>query len=78
MALPSWVNGDCWENVQHWPQNKETLPNHVFCIDFCFFSVLPGDQPELSKCMMPLLIKYQSKLVGYSQELKRIDECLLI
>ena len=37
-----------------------------------------GDQPELSKCMMPLLIKYQSKLVGDGLELREIDEHLLI
>ena len=40
LVLPSWVKGDFWENVQLWPENKKTLPNHVFCIDFCFFSVL--------------------------------------
>ena len=42
------------------------------------FSEIPGDQPELSKWMMPLLIKYQDKLIGDGLELKRIDECLLI
>ena len=39
---------------------------------------IPGDRPELSKCMMPLLINYQRKLVGDGQELKRIAERLLI
>ena len=39
---------------------------------------LPGDRPELSKCMMQLLINYQSKLVGDGLILKRIAECLLI
>ena len=33
---------------------------------------LPGDQPELSKCMMPLLLNYKSKIVGDGLELKRI------
>ena len=37
-----------------------------------------GDQPELSKCMMLLLLKYKRKLVGDGLELKRIAECLLI
>ena len=40
--------------------------------------MLPGDQPEMSKCMMLLLINYQSKLVGDSLELKGIAECLII
>ena len=39
---------------------------------------LPGDQSELSKCMMPLLSKYKRKLVGDGLELKRIAERLLI
>ena len=39
---------------------------------------LPGDRPELSKCMMQLLINYQSKLVGDGLVLKRIAERLLI
>ena len=39
---------------------------------------LPGDQPELSKCMMPLLLNHKRTLVGDGLELKRIAECLLI
>ena len=39
---------------------------------------IPGDQPELSKCMMPLHLNYKSKLVGDGLELKRIGERLLI
>jgi len=39
---------------------------------------IPGDQPELSKCMMPLLLNYQSKITRYGLELKRIAEHLLI
>ena len=35
---------------------------------------LPGDRPELSKCMMPLLINYQSKIAGHGLELKRAAE----
>ena len=35
-------------------------------------------KPELSKCVMPLLINYKSKLVGDGLELKRIGERLLI
>ena len=42
------------------------------------FSFIPGDQPELSKCMMLLLLKYKRKLVGDGLELKRIAERLLI
>ena len=41
-------------------------------------SWIPGDQPELSKCMMLLLLKYKRKLVGDGLELKRIAERLLI
>ena len=40
--------------------------------------IIPGDQPELSKCMMLLLLKYKRKLVGDDLELKRIAERLLI
>ena len=39
---------------------------------------LPGDQPELSKCMMLLLLKCKRKLVGDGLELKKIAERLLI
>ena len=39
---------------------------------------IPGDQPELSKCTMPLLLNYQSKLIGDSLELNIIAERLLI
>ena len=42
------------------------------------WSLIPGDQPELSKCMMLLLLKYKRKLVGDGLELKRIAERLLI
>ena len=45
---------------------------------FFFLQELPGDQPELSKCMMPLHLNYKSKLVGDGLELKRIGERLLI
>ena len=41
-------------------------------------ALIPGDRPELSKCMMQLLINYQSKLVGDGLVLKRIAERLLI
>ena len=37
-----------------------------------------GDQPELSKCMILLLINYKGKIAGHGLELKRITECLLI
>ena len=39
---------------------------------------LPGDQPELSKCIIPLLSNHKSKLVGDGLELKVIAERLLI
>ena len=39
---------------------------------------LPGDQPELRKCTMPLIQNYQSKIAGHGLELKRIAERLLI
>ena len=45
---------------------------------FAWIWAIPGDQPELSKCMMPLLLNYQSKIVGHGLELKRIVERLLI
>ena len=40
------------------------------------FLWLPGDLPESSKCMIPLLMNYQIKVVGI--ELKIIAERLLI
>ena len=40
--------------------------------------LIPGDQPEVSKCTVPLLINYQSKLVGDDLELMIIAERLLI
>ena len=43
-----------------------------------FYMFLPGDQLELSKSMMPLLLNYKSKSVGDGPELKRIAERLLI
>ena len=39
---------------------------------------IPGDRPELSKCMMLLLINYKGKIAGHGLELKRIAERLLI
>ena len=43
-----------------------------------FKNVIPGDQPELSKCMMVLLLKYKRELVGDGLELKKMAERLLI
>ena len=37
---------------------------------------VPGDQPEVSKCRVPLLINYLSKLVGDDLELMIIAERL--
>ena len=39
---------------------------------------IPGDQPELSKCMMLLLINHKGKIAGHGLELMRITERLLI
>ena len=39
---------------------------------------MPSDQPESSKCMMPLLLKYKSILVGDGLELKTMAERLFI
>ena len=40
--------------------------------------MLPGDQPELRKCIISLHLNYMRKLVGDGLGLKRIGERLLI
>ena len=54
------------------------LPSEGLPCLFVLNKGVPGDQPELSKCMMPLHLNYMSKLVRDGIELKRIGERLLI
>ena len=52
--------------------------NYAEMFELIEMTELPGDQPELRKCMMPLIQNYQSKIAGHGLELKRIAERLLI
>ena len=57
---------------------QEKMMDVIYVDDGFFYQYIPGDQPELSKCMMLLLLKYKRNFVGDGLELKRIAERLLI